>query len=305
MTPTKTQSGTPRGLTIFLALALTVALSGAAGSARADEARDLAKQHFAAGESKFKAGDYRGAIVEFEAADALVPSPILSYNIGLAHEKLGEHETAVARYKDYLNRRPDAPNRAQVEGRIHSLEDAIAAARAPKPEPQPAPKVDPKPVTPDLDDPKGGGTPAEPKQPTLGPGSKGGWVDPDPAQPRPLENMATDPNDTIGAEDPSAMGTLAEGVDPALARRVPKRMARVDGALGMDPSASAGGPAERAPDPAVPDAPATKKVKPVYKEWWFWVVVGVSAVIVVSMFDNGGNNNAADAPSTGAVLFRF
>src|SRR5262249_49460068 len=63
----------------------------AAAPARA-AGRDDAKRHFAAGEARFKAGDYRGAIAEFKAADAIVPSPILAYNEALCYDRLGDAE---------------------------------------------------------------------------------------------------------------------------------------------------------------------------------------------------------------------
>src|SRR5260370_35027214 len=49
-----------------------------------------AKQHFEAGKNAYNSGDYAGAIRGFKAREALRPSPILEYNIGLAHERLGK-----------------------------------------------------------------------------------------------------------------------------------------------------------------------------------------------------------------------
>lgn len=284
-------------------LALAFTLLAAAGAAWADDAKEQAKQHFMAGEQKFKAGDYQGAIAEFEAADALVPSPILSYNIGLAHEKLGQDEQAVAKYQDYLVRRPDAPNRAQVEARISGLQQKIAAAKAP-PAPQPVaptptPTPEPKPRTPDLDQPD---QPAQPQSPKLGPGSKG-WVDPDPnhpQQPVPAAPQPVDPavNPPDGATQPPAP------IDPLLAKRLPDRKQQVaQVGPGDAPTQQPKGPAEAAP---VVPSEKKSKAKPVYKEWWFWVVVGVSTYIVVDMFSHSSSPmTQADQPPTGAVLFRF
>ena len=81
-----------------------------------------AKQHFAAGRAAYAANDFPTAIREFKAAEALRPSPVLAYNIGLANEKLGRRKVAVKYYQRYLETSPKAANRAEVEARISSLE---------------------------------------------------------------------------------------------------------------------------------------------------------------------------------------
>jgi tetratricopeptide (TPR) repeat protein len=86
-----------------------------------------AKQHFETGRNAYNAGDYVTAIREFKAAEALRPSPILDYNIGLANEKLGKRRVAVKYYRRYLEEQPNASNKAEVEGKVTSLEAEIAA----------------------------------------------------------------------------------------------------------------------------------------------------------------------------------
>lgn len=86
-----------------------------------------AKQHFETGKNAYNAGDYVTAIREFKAAEALRPSPILAYNIGLANEKLGKRRVAVKYYKRYLEQNPNAPNHAEVEQKVATLEQEIAA----------------------------------------------------------------------------------------------------------------------------------------------------------------------------------
>lgn len=106
-----------------LAVGLVCALAGAAraqvGAGGGD--REVARQHYQNGQARYKANDLHAAILEFAAADAMVPSPILSYDIAVCHDKLGERDQAVARYREYLQRRPDAPNRSDVEQRIAAL----------------------------------------------------------------------------------------------------------------------------------------------------------------------------------------
>lgn len=98
----------------------------AAAPANDDATMAQAKQHFEAGRSAYNAGDYAGSIREFKQAEALRPSPVLDYNIGLANEKLGKRRVAVKYYRHYLELQPNAPNKDEVQGRITSLEAAIA-----------------------------------------------------------------------------------------------------------------------------------------------------------------------------------
>jgi tetratricopeptide (TPR) repeat protein len=282
---------------------LTIALLGAflplllmSHAAQAQDVKAQAKQHFSAGEARFKAGDYRAAIAEFGAADQLVPSPILSYNIGLCHERLGEDDLAVQRYRDYLVRRPDAANRAQVEDRIAQAEQRLAAKKPAAPAPVAPPATAegpaaPKPAPPAPPQAEG---PAAPGPPTEGPAA------PSVATPPPAGN-----------------------VDEDLARRLPRRPGTAAPAPAPAPGAGNGlgalaqaspptrGDAEMAPplssEPSAPaEADKHSKAKPLYKEWWFWAVVGVSAIIVIDMASGSDSSNMAkqEAPG-GAVLLRF
>jgi tetratricopeptide (TPR) repeat protein len=116
----------------------------AGGAAWAANPRDQAKKHYSAGEARWKAGDYRGAIVEFEAADSLAPSPVLAYNIALCHDKLGNNAEALHHYRDYVSRWPEAPNRKEVEDRIAALSTAEPELKAPRvaqPTPEAAPEA--------------------------------------------------------------------------------------------------------------------------------------------------------------------
>jgi iron complex outermembrane receptor protein len=116
----------------------------AGGAAWAANPRDQAKKHYSAGEARWKAGDYRGAIVEFEAADSLAPSPVLAYNIALCHDKLGNGAEALRHYRDYLSRWPEAPNRKEVEDRVAALSTAEPELKTPRVA-QPTPEATPAP----------------------------------------------------------------------------------------------------------------------------------------------------------------
>jgi tetratricopeptide (TPR) repeat protein len=112
-----------------------------------DAAMAAAKQHFEAGRAAYNAGDYPNAIREFKAAEALRPSPVLAYNIGLANEKLARRRVAVRYYRRYLEGAPAASNRAEVEGRIAALEKEIAAQPQAQPPEQPQDNPPPPPST--------------------------------------------------------------------------------------------------------------------------------------------------------------
>lgn len=89
-----------------------------------------ARAHYEAGRASFAAAQYDEAIAQFRAANALVPSPLMDFNIGLALDRKGDAAGAVAAYRTYLNGSPNAPNRADVEASIARLSAAAAAAEA-------------------------------------------------------------------------------------------------------------------------------------------------------------------------------
>jgi hypothetical protein len=65
-------------------------------------AKTDAKGLFASGEKKFKAGDYAGALADFEASNAAKPSPEADRYIGLCQDNLGGYQDAVAAYERFL-----------------------------------------------------------------------------------------------------------------------------------------------------------------------------------------------------------
>jgi hypothetical protein len=263
----------------------------AAGSASAQTSpRDEARTHFTAGEARFKAGDFKGAIREFRAADKLVPSALLTYNVALCYDKLGDANQAAALYRQYLDKRPDAPNRAQVQARI----DALA-----------------------------GPAPLQPYPPRAAPAPDGDGL----ATPRP----GVPPEATPGAALPGAE-PRRRSYDDAFAKRLPTRVpetasgAPAPEAAGPPPSVSSGelpgpGQAEQAPPPALhssgdaepapralaappaPDVPRAEQ-KPIYKQWWFWAIVGVGTFIAVDVAVHAGDSSTPSSRN-GLLLFHF
>lgn len=299
---------------MFLALLTLLSTVGlGAREAQAADPKAQAKQFFQSGEQKFQTGDYSGAILDFEAADKLVPSPILSYNIALCQERLGRDDLAIQHYKAYLSRRPDAANREQVETRIAEAEARLRAKTSPPPVVTPPPAEGPPPPG------KSGGLPGA----LGGAGRKAG---PSESLPPPPSSLGPPPPaSSLGPPPPPSAGKPP--TDPSLAKRLPGRApapgapggSAVGGELGGELPRGAGGPglggpaiaarggdAEPAPVPAGP-APtdSKKKAKPLYKEWWFWAVMGVSAIIVVDVIRSDGGSNVQPRVPSGATILRF
>lgn len=124
-----------------LAFALTVLLVPAAGAAQpSDPARDTeARQHFQSGRDAFSRGDFSTAATEFERAYALSRRAQLLYNIGRAYQEQLRLEDAHRAFQHYLDAVPNAPDRAEVEGRLRIIEVAMSHTAAPPPPPPPPP----------------------------------------------------------------------------------------------------------------------------------------------------------------------
>ncbi len=106
---------TTRGLcTVALGAALAVAPTAFAagtnagtGTQQTAPGANDAKKHYGEGEKKFKAGDYAGALTEFQAAEAIKPAPQAERYIGLCHDNLGHYGDAVSFYEKFLAAVPD------------------------------------------------------------------------------------------------------------------------------------------------------------------------------------------------------
>lgn len=273
--------------------ALAIAMSPAlVREAHADAARDRARTHYAKGKELYDRGDYKAAIGQFSAADKLAPSALLEFNIALCHERLGNGAVAARHYRSYLEREPGAANRHEVEAKIHQIEaDQAAAADAKRKADEEARRK------------------AAEKRPVPPPPPSGGPAEPPPVEPGP---------------EPGREGAPPSTGDPEL-----DRVNQIDVASVRD-RRSGGGPAEAGgPPPPPPPAgqgggqvaagappdqgPAKKPDKPLYKKWWFWAIVGVSALIVIDIAssDSSGTNtlmlpdDTRPASPGGGVLWRF
>ncbi|RLB44593.1 MAG: hypothetical protein DRJ42_31400 [Deltaproteobacteria bacterium] len=88
------------------------------GQERAVELAQQALEHYHAGEPE-------EAIPLLLEARELYPEPLLLYNLARAYEATGETEAALAAYEQYVEERPDAPDRAAMESHIDSLREQL------------------------------------------------------------------------------------------------------------------------------------------------------------------------------------
>jgi tetratricopeptide (TPR) repeat protein len=86
------------------------------------KANEQAHASFARGMEAYEQGRFRAAIEHFKEADRLAPSPRLSFNIALSYERMSDGPNALAAYRDYLRRSPEAANVPTTSVRIAELE---------------------------------------------------------------------------------------------------------------------------------------------------------------------------------------
>ena len=115
---------------ILLAVALTPSIVLGQDEARLQETRE----RIARGEQLYASGDFDGALVEFQRAHDLLEGHPLQYlavyNIGRCNERLFRYDQAMHYYRRYLSEAgPDAPDRAEVRGKIELLEGLLGTIR--------------------------------------------------------------------------------------------------------------------------------------------------------------------------------
>ncbi len=313
--------------------ALAVVLAPMTVAAQSDDGVAKARQHYAAGKAAFDSGNYAVAIREFEAANRLAPAPVLKFNIGLSYERMGDKVEALKNYRAYLAGMPNANNRADVEQRIERLQAELRAEQFPAPA-SPPPPINQAPPVPNAGAQQPGAQPsAPPVNPSVGPpvgtppppgssaGTGAGTQGPATAggaygNPPPPDRYQQ--NDTGYGENrervPIERRPAASTGDPMLDRAsgVDVGMVRNQRAHLMPPlpSDTAEPPAPVA-EPGQEPRVARKDSKPIHRQVWFWVVVGVSAVILIDFATSGSDSGAQPldvgqpAALGGPTLLRF
>ena len=100
----------------------------AAKEARTDaQNQHRAREHFQQGQEAYRQGKWERARALFEAADSLLPSPELAFNLALVCERSGRASEAVAYYRRYLKKADtNMRERREVRDKIAAL-SALAA----------------------------------------------------------------------------------------------------------------------------------------------------------------------------------
>ena len=89
-----------------------------------------AMEAFKEGRAAYDIGSYDKALTKFEEALRLSGKPEMYFNIGQAHDKLGQDKEAIDAFETFLIKVPDTPRRLRVETRIRHLRRAVAEKEA-------------------------------------------------------------------------------------------------------------------------------------------------------------------------------
>jgi hypothetical protein len=107
-------------LRICRSVAVALLLVASASTALADKQKAL--DYWKNGNTSYTLGKFEEAIKHFENAFVEHPAPAFLFNIAQCHRQLDNCERAAFFYKRYLSLKPDAANRAEVEGYIAEAE---------------------------------------------------------------------------------------------------------------------------------------------------------------------------------------
>jgi tetratricopeptide (TPR) repeat protein len=97
-----------------------------AASARGDVARDESKRQREQARAQFNSGHFDDALEHYRAAYKLSPDADLFYDIGLCQESLHQSAAAIESYQRFLDLRPNAKDRGDVEVRIAAIKMTMA-----------------------------------------------------------------------------------------------------------------------------------------------------------------------------------
>ena len=275
---------------------------GFAARAYADD-RSEARAHYQAGVKSYSAGDYRGAIREFSAAQQSAPADLNNYNLALCYDKLGDAEPAIQYYRAFLDKQPGTDKRAEIEASIDRLDAASRSAASKKADgARKADEAKPAPVPPPE---------ALVAPPVSGP-APGPGLDPAP------DSIPAAPAAPVRRKSgPAIQGTLSPGGSVTTGDPQVDHINSIDidqirdqrMAATPDGRSDAASGAAAQPGPAAPNGPMPNgsdqphKETAVYKKWWFWAVVAVSGVVLYSVAtaSSSPRNDSASGPGRGTA----
>ena len=327
---------TLRPLLRWLALALVLGVSVTPAFA---DGRSEARTHYQAGVKFYNANDYRSAIREFSAAQQLMPADLNNYNLALCYDKLGDADPAIQYYKAFLAKQSNSDKRAEIDASVARLEAAsksVAAKKADEAkrteearkadeartlaeearkadearkieearkaaEASKRPVEDAPPIVEPLDRP-----------PVVGSAGAPSTGEPAPTGNAQLDRVQRIDINAIRNERLNSGGSTR----PANGREPNAQNGSLDANGTADPRvAQANMPPQNGQQPLPrQDQPATQS-DPVYKKWWFWVIVGVGAYVAYEIATEDSSDNvsrlmpiggkAPQASSSGMTMFSW
>ena len=115
------------GAMLLLSMTVAAGATAAPGEARRSPTareRAAARSRLMLGADRLKAGDYAEALVQFQQAYELVPSPKIHYNFGLAYMGLGRNAQAAEAFDAFLAEASDATT--ETAGQAHRYRAELA-----------------------------------------------------------------------------------------------------------------------------------------------------------------------------------
>jgi hypothetical protein len=112
-------------------VALVVALAGGARAASplSPAQKQQMREHYDKATRAYDVQRFAEAVQEYQKVYEIGGDVAMLFNVAQAYRLNGQLEDAVFYYRRYLERSPNAPNRADVEKKIGDLDKTIAAAR--------------------------------------------------------------------------------------------------------------------------------------------------------------------------------
>ena len=105
-----------------------LAAQASSGTPRAPTEEEIhaeAQRMFERGLVMYRRGEYEAALQAFTEAYRFARLPDIVYNLARTCERMEKTRDAIDYYREYLRRRPDAPDRADVEATIRTLEGRV------------------------------------------------------------------------------------------------------------------------------------------------------------------------------------
>lgn len=115
-------------LALSVVLGVLLGTTSLAAAQDVDQARmELARAEYNAGSAAYEEGRFEEALQHFREAHRLTDNPDILYNVATVADRLRQDGLALDAYRGYLDARPNAEDRTQVEARISVLTEQIAA----------------------------------------------------------------------------------------------------------------------------------------------------------------------------------